>query len=205
MEYSLHHFKILTLKHTSTLLLFLSIILCSSCGLFSINGGFRGLNSYYGRTMDENPELLFRPDNSIDICSQKTNDTPKVYMINAAQLASCFPKEGNALVYLWRPNCSGKMCYSLNLLQEKCDKENIELFIVAEYYDTEKMEINYKIERPIFGIDTEYYRTNLTSKYLSKFRFELTNKNDNNGPFLYFYNGRFIKSFKDIEEISESQ
>ena len=79
------------------------------------------------------------------------------------------------------------------------------MFIVAEYYDTEKMEVIYKIERPIYGIDTEYYRTNLTSKYLSKLRRELTNTSDMNGHFLYFYNGRFIKSFRDIEEIIEGQ
>ncbi|MBK7428273.1 MAG: hypothetical protein IPI60_15270 [Saprospiraceae bacterium] len=186
-----------------TLLFFLSLILCTSCGLISIDGSLQGLNSYYNKTKADNPNLLARPDNSFPLCELKTNETPKVYVTNAAEIASCFPKEGNAIVYIWRPNCSGKLCYSLNLVQEKCNKEKIDLFIVAEYYHTEKMEINYKTERPVFGIDTKYYRSNLTSKYLSKFRNELTGTGELNGQFLLFRNGVFYKSFKDIEDIDE--
>ncbi len=65
------------------------------------------------------------------------------------------------------------------------------------------MEVSYKTERPIFGIDTKYYRTNLTSKYLRKFRNEQTNTSVPNGHFLMFKNGSFYKTFSDIEDIDQ--
>lgn len=107
------------MKLVPTLLLFLSLILCTSCSLFSIEGSLQGLNSYNNKTKADNPDLLSRPDNSVPLCDLKTRENPKVYVTQTGEIASFFPKEGNAIVYMW-------------FIQEKCTKENIDLFIVAE-------------------------------------------------------------------------
>ena len=62
-----------------------------------------------------------------------------------------------------------KVCIPLNVIQEICNKKNIQLYIVAEYYDLELMNKEYNISSPILGIDTDYYKTNLTSKYVKNF------------------------------------
>ena len=79
--------------------------------------------------------------------------------------------------------------------------KNISLFIVAEYYDVDLMQIDYKISRRIFGIDVEYYQSNKTSRYLSKFIYELTAKKEIVGRLIYFEDGLFKKSFEQIKEL----
>jgi hypothetical protein len=79
--------------------------------------------------------------------------------------------------------------------------KNITLFIVAEYYDNDLMQINYITSRPIFGIDVEYYQSNKTSKYLSKFLYDLAAKGEMVGRLIYFEDGLFKNSFEQVEEI----
>ena len=89
-------------------------------------------------------------------------------------------------------------------MQSTCDLKNIELYIVAEYYDSEKMKIKYNIKRPIIGIDTEYYKTSLTSKYVNRFLNDIDSNikwNDFSNRCLYFENGKFIKSYESIYSV----
>lgn len=183
---------------TKNYIFFIVIIcLCNSC---SIKGSFRGLYSYYQKTKSQKPDLLVKPTQVI--CEIKNTDIPKVYVINGKELLECLKSYPESIVYIWASRCRSKFCYPLNIIQQKCDKKNIALFIVAEYYDGELMDINYKIKKPIFGIDTEYYNTNLTSSYVSKFIYDLTFiKKTNDSRFLYFVNDTFKKSFDDINEI----
>jgi hypothetical protein len=80
---------------------------------------------------------------------------------------------------------------------------DIELFVVAEYYDTQKMDMLYKISKPLVGIDTEYYGTNLTSKYLNKFIADLIEgeltPSEQPHSFLFFERGEFISSHIDLK------
>jgi hypothetical protein len=180
-------------------LVIIILIFCTSC---SINGGFQGLYSYYSKTKSKNPQLLIKPNISTPICEINKSDTPQVYVINGLNLRDCIKTTDKAIVYLWAPKCRSKFCYSLNSLQQKCDMKKILLFIVAEYYDNELMRINYTTTiKPIFGIDVEYYQTNKTSKYLSKFIYDLTSRSDMSGRLMYFEGGVFKKSFETIEEI----
>lgn len=171
---------------------------CSAC---SIKGSFQGLYSYYSKAKSQNSQLLVKPDIGKSICEIKKSDTPEVYVINGINLKECIKKTDKAIVYLWPPKCKGRFCYSLNSIQQKCDTKKVALFIVAEYYDSELMQVNYKVSRPIFGIDVEYYQSNKTSKYLSKFIYDLTLKSDLVGRLIYFEDGLFKKSFEPIEEI----
>ena len=167
----------------------------------SIKGSLQGLSSYYYKTKSLNPQLLVNPDGSTPICEIKKSDTPKVYVINGINLKECIKTADRAIMYLWAPKCKGKFCYSLNSMQQKCSTKDISLFIVAEYYDSQLMQVNYKIDKPIFGIDVEYYQSNTTSKYLSKFVFDLTSRDEIIGRIIYFEDGKFVKSFESLEEI----
>lgn len=180
-------------------ILFILLICFCSC---SINGSFQGLYSYYDRTRSENPDLLVKPSAVNPLCQVQQSSPPKILVANGATLKSCINNTVKAVVYIWAPRCKSKNCYPLNLLQQKVNNKNIDLFIVAEYYDTELMSLNYKIQRPIFGIDIDYYNSNLTSKYLSLFLKELTsNSNPSKTRFFYFESGEFKRSFDEIEEL----
>ena len=171
---------------------------CNAC---SIKGSFQGLYSYYSKTKSEDPELLIVPGTSTSPCEINKSDTPRIVVINGSMLKKCIKTNNKAVVYLWAPKCKGKFCYSLNFLQQKCDTKGVTLYIVAEYYDTQLMQINYKINKPISGIDVEYYNSNKTSKYLSRFIYDLTLRKDMSGRIIYFEDGVFKKSFESIEEI----
>lgn len=82
-------------------------------------------------------------------------------------------------------------------------KNNIELFVVAEYFDAALMDIDYLLKKPLFGIDVEFYNTNLTEKYLNLFVSGITSNQPIEGSFIYFIDGKYEKSFKKINEIDE--
>ncbi|GGW75501.1 hypothetical protein DFQ11_1254 [Winogradskyella epiphytica] len=188
-------------KYIITIILLNMLFLNTSCG---IKGGFQGLYSYYNKSKKINPNLFIIPDPLKTICELTKSDTAKVYLINGKDLKKCLDKKQDVIVYIWGPKCKSKICYPLDILQEMCNENNIELYIVAEYYDVKLMEINYNIENPIFGINTKYYDSNLTSKYLTEFIKDLTLQDNIENRFFHFKQGNFINSFESIENSIES-
>ena len=90
------------------------------------------------------------------------------------------------------------------MLQRKCNDKQIELYIVAETFDVKMIQQKHKITRILFGINTDYYKTNLTPLYLPKFikEMEKANKKDNTyNRLFYFKKGQFIKSVFVIEDL----
>jgi len=150
----------------------------------------------------ENPSLYVADDKINFICEIKKTDTPKVYVVNGNDIKKCISTKKKSIVYIWGPKCKSKICFPLELLQQKCNTKKIDLYIIAEYYDNELMNFNYNINNPIFGIDTKFYKSDLTSTYLTKFIYELTSTNVKENRYLYFENGKFINSFNFIDEIN---
>lgn len=180
------------------LILLFSFITFSSC---SISGNFGGLFSYYKRTNKQSPNLIQKTTEISDFCDVNTNAKATVLMINDIQLKECLNSKEESIIFIWSPNCQGSYCYSLNAIQEKCNLKNIELFVVADYYDYSKMKESYNLAHPILGIDTKYYKTNLTNKYMSKFYLGLTSKEIISGKFLRFHRGEFQETFNLIDSI----
>lgn len=181
--------------------LYLAILL-SSC---SIHGSFQGLYSYYDQVNTNIPHILMHTD-APDLCALYNSTEPRVYIINGLQLKRCVKEQKNAIVYIWKPNCHAGFCYSLNALQKKCDSLHTELFIVAEYYDEQMMKIPYSIKRPIFAIDTRYYKSDKTSKYRSRFFADMESPaGKGKGHIMYFQNGVYIKSVHNIDSLSIGQ
>ena len=192
------------MKHILRLTLLVSLLLCCSCGI-KINGSLRGLYSYYNQTKAESPELLVRPGKSISICSLKPGTVSTVYIINADRLRECLKQHDKAVVYIWNINCGSEFCYPLNIMQQACDANGIELYVVARYYDSKPMKEFNATERPIFGIDTRYYSSNLTSKYMARFQYDLTASKDYLEHILYFENGKFVDAYKSIDSLEPAQ
>jgi hypothetical protein len=140
-------------------------------------------------------------DSAISICDLVRKNDSKVYLVNGTTLKQCIGDKKDVVLYIWKPACQGKLCYSLNALQEKCKATHKALFVVAEYYDGERMAVHYNIERPIFGIDVNYYNTNLTSKYLPKFLYDLTAQKAVTGSLIYFKDGNFVRSYSSIDSL----
>lgn len=178
---------------------FLIIVLVFTYCSCSVKGNFRGLYSYYDKTKAEYPELLINTYS--DICQVKATEPAKIYVINGKSIADCIISYDNAVVYIWKPKCTGRYCYPLNTIQKMCDENNIELFIVAEYYDSKTMRQNHFIKRPVFGIDTKYYNSSLTSKYLTDFKEDVTSKKGISNSFISFRKGVYYTSFNTIDSL----
>lgn len=176
-------------------LLVLSIYF-SSC---SISGSFQGLYGYQKKVTKIDSNLIQKSKE--DICLISTPRDPIIYRINGKDLRKCINNTPKALLYIWRPNCSSKICIPLNNLQKICTNNNMELFIVAEYYDYEKMIKKYEINKPIWGIDCKFYKSNLTKKYLQRFINDITESNESyeNDYFYYFESGKLIHKSNSIQ------
>lgn len=177
------------------IIFFIFLFCLTSC---SYNGSFQGLYGYSETTIKENPKTFIFKNNVCDVVNNK--DEAKVYITNGLKLKNCFKDFENSVVYFWKPKCSSKICIPLEIIANRCKERNLKLFIVAEYYDTEMMNKKYNMDNPIYAIDTKYYNSNLTSKYLSRFQSDLINNSslDTNGFFL-FKNGSFVNSYQSFE------
>jgi len=174
------------------------LLLVNSC---SINGSFQGLYGYQDSVAKKNPELIKRP--TVDICDITNPKTPTIYSVTGNDVRNCINNMERSLLYIWRPKCSSKICIPLESIQNICNIHGIELFIVAEYYDYGTMNIRYSIDRPAFGIDCQYYKSNLTKTYLSKFLYEVLGSNEtlsNDYFFLFNYENLMAKG-ESIEQV----
>lgn len=185
-------------KQLFNLVLAFFILIHSSC---SINGSFQGLYGYQDKVENMNPDLIQRPNSSI--CNLVNPNSPTIYKINGLELKQCIESIDRSLIYIWRPNCSSSICVPPETIENLCNNRNVELFIVAEYYDLKKMEIKYSIERPIFGIDCKYYNSNLTKTYLTEFLKDVIGNPGLkvNKQYYLFENGELLIMGNDIEQI----
>ncbi len=174
------------------------LFLLTSC---SIKGTMQGLFSYYNKYNAETPGLFCKLDTTISVCDIARTNLPKVYITNGVSLKKCIQQDRDAVFYIWGLKCSSKYCYSPEFIQDKFKMKQVDVFIKAEYYDSDLMNFNYNTQHPIFGIDTKYYRSDLTSKYLSRFIFDLTSRKQIYQRIIYFRKGVYYNSYDDIDAI----
>lgn len=165
----------------------------TSCNLIHIKPGkVYGLFSGYNATQKHYPGLLVKTDASTPLCDLRYSEEPKVYVIKGEQLKQCLMDYDDAIVYIWSPHCGGDQCFSPSLLQKLCKEKKVELFVVAEYYTGEDLVQFYELDRPMFGIDTRYYKTDIVDMYLPKFENDLSAKKEAYGRMLYFKKGKYV-------------
>jgi hypothetical protein len=187
---------------TSLLILSFSIILLNSC----VQGSFKGLYSYYERSIKEKPGIFINTKNLDTINGKFSKLDNYVFIINGKDLKNCLKENDKSFIYIWGAKCSSKICYPLELINNHCKKNNVSLFIVAEYYDSENMSYDYELDKNILAIDTKHYNTNLTSKYLNLFLKDIDNNlnyDDIPERYLYFEKDKYIKSYESIYDYNE--
>jgi hypothetical protein len=165
----------------------------TACNLVKIGPvqSLRGFYSYYSATAKEYPGLLVKAD-STAICELEYPASPKVYLVNGQQMKECVANYDDAIVYIWDAHCPAEQCFSPSLLQKYCDEKNVQLFVVAEYYDGAELTQYYDIKRPLFGIDTQHYQSGFIEKYVGKFEADLSVDKTRSGRMLYFKKGKYV-------------
>ena len=181
-----------------TLLLLLLLAVFNSC--IKIDGDFKGLYSYYESTTESNPELFVKLNSPDSICTNKSKNNDKIYIVNGTQLKECLNKSEKSIVYIWGPKCKSDVCFPLEIIQAFCSKNNLSLFIVSEYYDAETMSSKYDLERNILAVDTEFYKTNLVANYINRFMKDIDASLDrkNVHKYLYFEGDIFVRDYNSI-------
>ncbi len=177
------------------------LILLLSCSCITIKGELKGLYSYFNKTDKLYPGLLVRSSVALPVCDNLKNATPKIIIVNGNQLRKCLTQSTHAVLYVWQPLCSSELCYAINVVQRECTKKNIDLYIVSEYYDGPSMQQDYKIDRPIFGVDVDYYQSSLCDVYIPKFMRDITGTAARNNKFIEFKNGLLQRTFDRIEAL----
>lgn len=180
------------MKYITIILIY--ILSCSCTGLIHIkaNNPIKAFTSRYNETQKQYPGLLVKADSLVTLCDLVYKESSHVYLVNGLQLKQCIAEYENAIVYIWDAHCPSKQCFSPSLLQKYCRQKNVELFVVAEYYDGAELIQFYEIDKPILGIDTEYYKSNFIDRYVSKFEGDLDVSDNTTGRMLYFKNGKYI-------------
>lgn len=169
-------------------------ILIASC---SIRGNFKGLYGYQQKTVTEIPERFLQSTDDDDLCNYLINND-RVIITNGKKLEKCVTSE-NTLIYLWGPNCTSKICYPLSSIEYLAFQNSLQLYIIAEYYDSEKMSYDYGVASPIIGIDTKYYQTSKTDDYLEKFLTDMgIRRSDSNHR---YYIGKANGSYESAHDI----
>lgn len=187
-----------TLKLHSNRIYLLLLPLLAGC---TINGSFQGLRSYYPKSFKEKPELFVHSAGATAFCEDPLHYQNKVAIINASELRSCMTEPIN-IIYLWQPNCTGSACISLNASQHIADSVGADLFVIAKYYDVEMMDLNHAIRHPILGINTKFYGSDWTDRYLKAFLEDLLRKKTEIGIFILFEQGEFSGRFRRMEDLT---
>jgi len=156
-------------------------IFFSSCIITNTPGFYSG---YSKLTEQEKNNIVFtEPD--LDI-SNLQNDG-KIYAISGTQLKNCILKEQKSLVYFWDPYCHSQKCYSVDLMQEFCEKNGLAL---KQY--------------PMFSINEKYYKTRYCNRYYTLFVKDLLSnqiykKDDIYSSFFIFENGKLKSTSFQIQ------
>ncbi len=142
------------------------VIFFSSCIITTIPGFYSGYSEL--PEQEKNNIVFTEPD--FDICNLQNDG--KIYAINGTQLRNCILKEPKSLVYIWSPNCQSEYCYSVDLVQEFCEKNGFAFFLISEYYDIEKLKVDKsKLKQyPMFSINEKYYKTRYCNRYSTLFK-----------------------------------
>lgn len=193
--------KIIKLIKNQKLLLILLFVFFSSC---TIKSNFKGLYSYFNETHKAMPNLFIKLDSSDTLLFNTSIEKNKIYIINGTHLKKCLAKKNKSIVYFWDLNCKSKICYPIELIQAHCKKNNLSLFVVAEYYDAKIMSNEFEIDNNILAVNTKYYKSSLVNKYLTRFLIDIDSKlkYKNLNRYLYFEGDEFINDYRSIYDIN---
>ena len=160
-----------------------------------------GFNSGYNRlSPEEQKHICFV--NSVDEIPDKNDG--RIMAVTANQLSALLGKNDYTLLYFWSSHCSSSSCIPLKAVQDYCNKANIHLYVLTEYY-TDAFTQNDVLSHPMLSINEFYYKTSYCNSYKKRFLSELIpndkRQSDSCHRFLLFSKENFIQSYERIEDI----
>ncbi len=177
-------------------------VMLSAC-LISLDGSMGGLVSRRSTVAKEHPTFIL--NEYPPLCELNYSDYEgHILAATGQQLAKCIDASPAALLYLWQPNCKAEACVSLSVAQDFADAHNLDLFVVAEYYDYERTVLAHQVNRPIIGINTQQYKSNKTKKYLKRFYADLGIKQEEMNRFVVFVYGEASHFASSLDMLSLS-
>ena len=177
----------------------LFLLLLSSCIITNTPGFYTG----YNRLSDNDKKTIVFVDKDSSINNFVNNE--KIYAITGKQLRLCLTKNDTSIVYFWGPNCSSKSCISIAACQNYCTSKNYNLYVVADYYDIQKMQNQNVSNFPMLIANEQYYNKKYANSLNKRFTDDLLNgvnlnKEEQYNRFLYFKGDKLIKSKSDMFE-----
>jgi hypothetical protein len=145
-------------------------------GIFFLNScaNLVGFYSDYEKLSKDDKEKIVFLDSNYDICDLKKEG--KIYAVTGTQLRKCIETKDSVMIYKWVPHCKSEFCYSLSYVQKYCDSNNLLLFVVMDYYASNRMFIEMEnISQPLFSINERYYKKRIRSGYSKRFMRDLLN------------------------------
>lgn len=182
------------------LLYLLITVTFQSCAIVhtpGFNSGFKRLTS------EEQNKICFV--SSVDEIPDHNDG--RIMAITADQLSVLLKKHENTLLYLWSPHCSSSVCIPLSTIQDYCDKSNLQLYVLTEYYTDALLQSDF-LSHTMLSVNEFYYKTSYCNSYMKRFLSELIPGDQKESVFqhrfLLFSKGRFVKSYEKMEKASSS-
>ena len=180
-----------------SLLYVLVAVIFQSCAIFHTPG----FNSGYKRLTAEEQDKICFVSSVEEIPNQ--NDG-RIMAVTADQLSALLKKHENTLLYLWSPHCSSSVCIPLSTIQDHCDKANLQLYVLTEYYTDALLQNDY-LSNPMLSVNEFHHKTSYCNSYMKRFLSELIpddqKENVSNNRFLLFSKGRLVESYEKMEDI----
>lgn len=171
----------------------------SSCLIIKTNGFYCG----YSELSETDKQKIVFVDQNSSICSFVNRDA--IYSITGKQLRSCLSKNDTSVVYLWGPNCSSENCILISACQRYCTSKKYNLYVVADYYDMYKMQVQNASDFPMLIANHQYYKKEYANALNRRFKDDLLNavelkKDEDYHRFLIFKGDELIQSREALFE-----
>ena len=157
-----------------------------------------GLTSGYSHLSDAQKERVITLEENID----EIHDFSKVYKVSLNQVKQYIETHDKVLLYNYTPFCHSTYCVSPAALVSQCKDKGINVLVISNIYDDIFKQKHTTF--PMLMIDTKQFPTKWRAKYLDLFYSPLTGHTDkelNYANYHYFEKGKYIKSYKNSNDI----
>ena len=157
-----------------------------------------GLTSGYSHLSDAQKKRVITLEENID----DIHDLSKVYKVSLNQVKQYIETHDKVLLYNYTPFCHSTYCVSPAALVSQCKDKGINVLVISNIYDDIFKQKHTTF--PMLMIDTKQFPTKWRAKYLDLFYSPLTGHTDkelNYAIFHYFEKGKYIKSYKNSNDI----
>ena len=129
-----------------------------------------GFHSGYEKlTVSERARIQFVPPNQ----PLAATNGSLCYAVEANNILNSVHKMDTTLVYTWSPVCHSKVCLPLQNVQAYCTRKGYNLYVVAEYYDVQRMDMQPQLKNPLLVINHKYYHSDYCPRYTKLFDYAL--------------------------------